>query len=50
MEVATDFIPPALRRAVQLRTTKVDKFVDPFIETDRDFLGLRKPLESTGNE
>ena len=35
---------------LQLRTTKVDTFVDPFIETDQDFLEVRKPSESTGNE
>ena len=30
---------------VQLRTTKVNKFVDRFIETGRDFLKVRKPSE-----
>jgi hypothetical protein len=30
---------------VQLRTTKVNKFIDRFIETGRDFLKVRKPSE-----
>jgi hypothetical protein len=30
---------------LQLRTTKVNKFIDRFIETGRDFLKVRKPSE-----
>ena len=48
--------PPSLRGKIisgeatlpvclQLRTTKVNKFVDRFIETGRDFLKVRKPSE-----